>query len=42
MSKALKRGMLHYINFLKHFYEYLTEKLKAFDMINLQYEVRIW
>ena len=25
-------GILNYINFLKHFYEYLTEKLKYRDV----------
>ena len=52
MTKTSQDNNLKYTNFLKHFYEYLIEKLKyrdktciilkAFDMINLQYEIRIW
>ena len=52
MTQTSQNNNLSYINFLKHFYEYLTEKIKvqkrnmhhfkAFDMINLRFEVRIW
>ena len=38
------------LNYIIHFYEYLIEKVqrrnlhhfKAFEMINMQYEIRIW
>ena len=49
MTKNIQDNNFNSINFLMHFHEYLTEKLrhkmhhfKAFDLINLQYEVKIW
>ena len=32
MTKTSQDNNLNYINFLKHFYEYLTEKLKYRDV----------
>ena len=35
MTKTSQDNILNYINFLKHFYEYYTEKLKYRDVFNM-------
>ena len=52
MTKTGQDNNLNYVDFLRHFYQVHAKKnkvqrcnmphFKAFGMINLQYEIRIW